>query len=177
MNNELSQVGDWWILIRNLTHHQPPAFVLAALEGMLRTSCTSLCSPPLGDCSATEGASCEMQPPRLGTTLLLLSDRWKDRECASKNDGKRRLSGHLTPSWDYQQVWWIVFSLSIVNRSWHFFFLLLFFFLMTVSILLSEMSWWSAWSYKGGRENINLHLLSPAELSSVILSGLAGEGQ
>lgn len=166
MNNELSQVGDWWILIRNLTYHRPPAFVLAVLKGMLRTSRTSVCSSPLGDCNASEGACCGTRwhaATQAGdnTTAFLMQTKGQ-KKVPAKMMGKGDSLATPPPSRAYQQVWWIVFILSIVNRSWHFF-LLLFFFLMTLSILLSEMSWWSAWSYKGGRENINLHLLSPAE--------------
>lgn len=98
----------WWILIRNLTYHRPPACVLTALKGMLSTSPMSLCSPPPGDCNAVREPVVrpgEMQPPRLGTALLLLSWRWKVRECASKNDGKGDSVATPPPSWDYQQVW------------------------------------------------------------------------
>lgn len=181
MNNELSQVGDWWILIRNLTYHRPPAFVLAALKGCsvpaARPCVPHLLVPvmPLREPVVGPG---EMQPPRLGTTLLLVSCRWRDRECASKKDGKRWLSGHPTSL--------LRLSAGLVNC------IQLIYCEQILTLLLSAFIFFPNDSFntpvwdvlvkclklqRREKEHQSASALSCRELSSVILSGLAGEGQ
>lgn len=181
MNNESSQVGSWWILIRNLTYWQPHILVLPALEEMLRSSCLAVWSPPVGARNASDGGS--------GWTGVRRSHTgWGQHCCFSRTDegaenvpertmGKGDSVATPPPSRDYWVVWWIVFILSIVNRSCHFFFLLLFFPNGSFNTPIWEALVKCLKSQGRQPEHQPPSALSCRELSSVILSGLAGEGQ
>lgn len=120
----------------------------------------------------------EMQPLRLGTTLLLLSCRWRDRECASKNYEKKWLSGHPTSlprlSAGLVNCIQLVYCEQILTL------------LLSPFIIFPNDSFNTPiWDVlvkclklqRREREHQSASALCCRELSSVILSGLAGEEQ
>lgn len=179
MNNESSQVGGWWILIRNLKYQQPDILPLHVLEGTLHSICV-LCGP----CLAVS-IMLVMEPlpgpgwasaTGLGVNIAA-SLMQGQRMFQWKMMGKGESVAISLPSRDYQVLYWIVFILSVVNRSCQFFFLLLFFPNGSFNIPIWDALVSCLQLQEREQEHQSASALSCRELSSVILSELAGEGQ
>lgn len=141
---------------------------------MLCSSCVSVGSPPDGVRNAGDGASATGVGDNIAASLMQMQGQ---RMFQWKMMGKGESVAIPPPSRDYQVLYWIVFILSVVNRSCHFFFLLLFFPNGSFNIPI-----WDALVNRlqlQGREqeHQSASVLSWRELSSGILSEPAGEGQ